>query len=90
MKSLASILLLSFASLHAQTLTGTGDSTGLALKVTGGAKVETGRVKRELPVLADNGNSVSLKVNCWEPAGQSSPTAAGSGTKASWSSMRTI
>ena len=39
----------------------------MVLKVTGGAKVETGRVKLELPVLADNGNSVSLKVNVDSP-----------------------
>ena len=34
----------------------------MVLKVTGGAAVQSGRVKLELPVLADNGNSVSLKV----------------------------
>ena len=39
----------------------------MVLKVTRGAKVETGRVKLELPVLADNGNSVSLKVNVDSP-----------------------
>ncbi len=35
----------------------------MVLTVTGGAKVQTGRVKLELPPFADNGNSVSLKVN---------------------------
>ena len=39
----------------------------MVLKVTGGAKVETGRVKLELPLLADNGNSVSLKVAVESP-----------------------
>jgi sulfur-oxidizing protein SoxY len=39
----------------------------LVLKVTGGARVEPGRVKLELPVLADNGNSVSLKVSVDSP-----------------------
>jgi sulfur-oxidizing protein SoxY len=34
----------------------------MVLKVTGGARVQSGRVKLELPLLADNGNSVSLKV----------------------------
>ena len=37
------------------------------LKVTGGARVETGRVKLELPVCADNGNSISLKVSIDSP-----------------------
>lgn len=31
-------------------------------KITGGAVVQPGRVKLEIPVLADNGNSVSLRV----------------------------
>lgn len=35
----------------------------MVLMVTGGAKVQTGRVKLELPPFADNGNSVSLKVS---------------------------
>lgn len=39
----------------------------MVLKVTGGATVETGRVKLELPVYADNGNSVSLKVSVDSP-----------------------
>lgn len=36
-------------------------------KVTGGAKVQPGRVKLELPQFADNGNSVSLKVSVDSP-----------------------
>jgi sulfur-oxidizing protein SoxY len=45
-----------------------GDSVeAMVLKVTGGAKVETGRVKLELPMFADNGNSVSLKVSIDSP-----------------------
>lgn len=39
----------------------------MLLKVTGGAKVQPGRVKLELPVLADNGNSVSMKVSIDSP-----------------------
>lgn len=39
----------------------------MVLKITGGAKVETGRVKLELPLFADNGNSVSLKVTVDSP-----------------------
>jgi sulfur-oxidizing protein SoxY len=39
----------------------------MVLKVTGGAAVQPGRVKLELPVLADNGNSVSLKVSVDSP-----------------------
>jgi len=39
----------------------------MLLKVTGGARVEAGRVKLELPLLADNGNSVSLKVSIDSP-----------------------
>ena len=39
----------------------------MVLKVTGGAKVQTGRVKLELPQFADNGNSVSLKVSVDSP-----------------------
>jgi sulfur-oxidizing protein SoxY len=39
----------------------------MVLKVTGGAGVQTGRVKLELPLLADNGNSVSLKVSVDSP-----------------------
>ena len=45
-----------------------GDSVeAMVLKITGGARVETGRVKLELPLLADNGNSVSLKVSVDSP-----------------------
>ena len=39
----------------------------MVLKLTGGAVVQTGRVKLELPLLADNGNSVSLKVTVDNP-----------------------
>jgi sulfur-oxidizing protein SoxY len=39
----------------------------MVLRVTGGAKVETGRVKLELPLFADNGNSVSLKIGIDSP-----------------------
>ena len=39
----------------------------MVMAVTGGAKVETGRVKLELPLFADNGNSVSLKVTVDSP-----------------------
>jgi sulfur-oxidizing protein SoxY len=36
-------------------------------KVTGGARIGTGRVKLELPVIADNGNAVPLKVTVESP-----------------------
>src|SRR5258705_12418575 len=39
----------------------------MVVKITGGARVETGRVKLELPLFADNGNSVSLKVTVDSP-----------------------
>ena len=39
----------------------------MVLKLTGGAVVQPGRVKLELPLLADNGNSVSLKVSVESP-----------------------
>lgn len=39
----------------------------MVLKLTGGAVVQPGRIKLELPVLADNGNSVSLKVTVDSP-----------------------
>ena len=39
----------------------------MVLKLTGGAVVQTGRVKLEMPLLADNGNSVSLKVSVDSP-----------------------
>jgi len=39
----------------------------MVLKVTGGARVQSGRVKLEIPLLADNGNSVSLKVSVDSP-----------------------
>ncbi len=34
----------------------------MVAKITGGAPLRSGRVKLEIPVLADNGNSVSLRV----------------------------
>ena len=39
----------------------------MVLKITGGAPVKSGRVKLEIPLLADNGNSVSLKVSVDSP-----------------------
>ena len=39
----------------------------MVFRVTGGATVQPGRVKLDLPVLADNGNSVSLKVSVDSP-----------------------
>lgn len=39
----------------------------MVLKVTGGASVKAGRVKLDIPLLADNGNSVSLKVSVESP-----------------------
>ncbi len=39
----------------------------MVLKITRGVSVTTGRVKLDLPLLADNGNSVSLKVSVDSP-----------------------
>lgn len=39
----------------------------LVLKITGGAPVRRGRVKLDIPLLADNGNSVSLRVSVDSP-----------------------
>ena len=39
----------------------------LVQKVTGGAPIRRGRVNLEIPVLAENGNSVSLKVSVDSP-----------------------
>ena len=39
----------------------------MVLKLTGGATVGHGRVKLDIPLLADNGNSVSLKVSVDSP-----------------------
>jgi len=39
----------------------------MVLKVTGGKKVQPGRVTLDLPQFADNGNSVSLKVSVDSP-----------------------
>ena len=39
----------------------------MIVKLTGGKIVNEGRVKLELPLLADNGNSVSLKVSVDSP-----------------------
>jgi len=39
----------------------------MVLKVTAGAPVQAGRVKLDIPVLADNGNSVSLRVTVDSP-----------------------
>jgi sulfur-oxidizing protein SoxY len=46
---------------------GTDSVEAMVLKVTGGAAVQTGKVKLDLPLLADNGNSVSLKVSVDSP-----------------------
>jgi sulfur-oxidizing protein SoxY len=39
----------------------------MMLKLTGGATVGNGRVKLDIPLLAENGNSVSLKVSVDSP-----------------------
>ena len=43
------------------------DSDGLVKTVTGGVAAKRGRVKLELPLLADNGNSVEMKVSVTSP-----------------------
>jgi sulfur-oxidizing protein SoxY len=48
---------------HAQTEVQTAALDAMIQKITGGAPLQRGRVKLEIPVLADNGNSVSLRVS---------------------------
>ena len=43
------------------------DSDALVKSVTGGVAAKRGRVKLELPLLADNGNSVEMKVSVASP-----------------------
>jgi sulfur-oxidizing protein SoxY len=43
------------------------DSEALVKSVTGGVAAKRGRVKLELPLLADNGNSVEMKVSVASP-----------------------
>ena len=43
------------------------DSDALVKSVTRGKEAKTGRVKLELPILADNGNSVPMKVTVESP-----------------------
>ena len=43
------------------------DSEGLVKKVTGGVAAKHGRVRLVLPLLADNGNSVEMKVSVDSP-----------------------
>src|SRR3982750_778676 len=46
---------------------GSDSAETMIVKLTGGKIVNEGRVKLELPLLADNGNSVSLKVSVESP-----------------------
>ena len=46
------------------------DADALAKSATGGVAAKRGRVKLELPVLADNGNSVPMKVSVESPMTQ--------------------
>jgi len=52
---------------HAQTEAQTAAVEAMIAKVTGGAPLGRGRVQLEIPVLADNGNSVSLRVGVDSP-----------------------
>jgi len=63
--ALAAIPLAASRVAHAQSTTDSVDA--MVAKVTGGAPLKTGRVKLELPQLADNSNSVSLKVSVESP-----------------------
>lgn len=56
--ALLALPLLSLRSARAQTPA----ADALLDKITGGAPLQTGRVRLEIPALADNGNSVSLRV----------------------------
>lgn len=62
------LLALPFASPRiARSQAGTESVENLVMKVTGGAPVREGRVKLDIPVFADNGNSVSLTVSVDSP-----------------------
>lgn len=50
------------AQAQAQSEAQTAALEAMIRKVTGGAPVQRGRVQLDIPTLADNGNSVSLKV----------------------------
>ena len=50
---------------HAQAATDVVEQ--MVMKVTNGARVQEGRVKLDIPVFADNGNSVSLTVSVDSP-----------------------
>jgi sulfur-oxidizing protein SoxY len=66
----AAFLTLPLATLrraHAQTEAQTAALDAMIQKITGGAPLQRGRVKLEIPVLADNGNSVSLRVGIDSP-----------------------
>ena len=56
--ALLALPLLSLRSARAQPPA----ADALLEKITGGAPLQTGRVRLEIPALADNGNSVSLRV----------------------------
>lgn len=56
--SLLALPLLNLRSARAQTTA----ADALLEKITGGAPLRNGRVRLEIPALADNGNSVSLRV----------------------------
>jgi sulfur-oxidizing protein SoxY len=66
LKRIAALLVLPFAAVRpvrAQT-----EAVDLmVLKVTGGVRVQEGRVKLDIPMLADNGYSVSLMVSVDSP-----------------------
>jgi sulfur-oxidizing protein SoxY len=47
---------------RAQTEAQTAALDAMIANITGGAPLKSGRVRLEIPVLADNGNSVSLRV----------------------------
>jgi sulfur-oxidizing protein SoxY len=60
---LAAMVAMPFAAIRAVRAQNNTDSVdAMVLKVTGGAPLRPGRVALEIPLFADNGNSVSLKV----------------------------
>lgn len=64
MAALFTLPWLTMRSAHAQNQQSVQSETAEAIirRITGGAALQEGRVKLEIPVLADNGNSVSLRV----------------------------
>jgi sulfur-oxidizing protein SoxY len=63
----ATVLASAGLPLRAQTFQPSQDVTPLIEKVTGGAKIERSDVEVELPAIAENGNSVPMRIRVASP-----------------------